>query len=292
MKTRCGPHAARLVVLAAGLSVALACSDDDEPCSAGTTRDCTCADGRPGTQTCAIGGAGWQACECSGADADADADSETGHDADAVLEADPGELAETDAEETTDGSTYPCLDPGPDTTDASVSVGDRTPLLSGGPLADGRYELTAVVLYPWTAVTDRVTRFVAESNGGTRGAVVFQDGAWGMTARLDLYLSLSLESAGGAELDLAPTFASAGPYTAVDGALALEPGACVPAAPAGCPVGGSLRYEATSDVVAVELFWTRECITSQLPVSYRPYAGMWLAGDLPVVLRFTRAAPR
>jgi hypothetical protein len=288
MKARGGPCAARLALLAAVLSASLACSDDEQPCAAGTTRVCTCDDGASGRQTCATDGSHWRNCECTGtdADADADADAEADADADSTAEAE----AEVGADSPADGSAHPCLDPGPGTVDAPVSVGDRTPLLSGGPVADGRYELSAVVLYAWAAVTDRVTRFVADSNGNTRGAVVFRDGAWGMAAQLDLFLSLSLEGVGGVELDVATSFEAAGPFEAADGVISTEPGVCAVAATADCRLDGSFRYEAAMDVVAVEVVWAKECITSLLPRSYRLYSGMWLGTDMPVVLRFARAA--
>lgn len=217
------------------------------------------------------------------ADGAADAGTDGGSDADGGVDVDAG------VEETTDGSDRPCLDPGPHAADPTVSIGDGTPVLSGATLADGRFELTAVVLYPWTAVNDRVTRFVAEGNDGTGGAVVLRDGAWGLRARLDLYLGLSLATTGGVELDLATTLEVAGPFAAEGGAISTAPGACAVVSTTDCEPGGSLRYEATTDVVAVEILWTKECITSLLPPSYRHYTGMWLTGDVPIVLRFSRA---
>ena len=212
------------------------------------------------------------------ADADGETDAHGEVDADAAVE------------ETTDGADHPCLDPGPHAADPTVTVGDGAPALAGGVLADGRFELTDVVLYPWTAVTDRVTRFVADGNRGTGGALVLRDGAWGLRARLDLFLSLSLATVGGVDLDLATTLEVAGPFAAEGGAIATEPDACATASTASCEPGSVLRYEAATDVVALAFLWTRECITSLVPPSYRHYVGLWLEGDVPVVLRFSRAA--
>ncbi len=219
--------------------------------------------------------------ETAHGDADADADGASAEDGEVDVDAEVGEPA--------DGSEHPCLDPGPHAADPTVSIGDGVPVLSGGALADGRFELTAVVLYPWTAVNDRVTRFVADGNDGTGGAVVFRDGAWGLRARLDLYLGLSLATTGGVELDLATTLEVAGPFATEGDAVSTAPGACTVVSTADCEPGGPLRYEATTDVVAVEVLWTKDCIISLLPPSYRHYTGMWLVGDVPIVLRFSRA---
>jgi hypothetical protein len=225
-----------------------------------------------------------------GSDADApdEGDAESGADADPGPDDGGDESGEADVEDPIDGGPYPCLEPGPGTVDAPVSVGDGTPVLSGGTIADGRYELSAVVLHARAALASRVTRFTADSNGNTRGAVVFRDGAWGMSVRLDLFFGMTVVATGGSELDVATTVEAAGPFEASDGTILTEPGACVSSATAECGTGGSFRYEAGTDEVALEVVLTRECLTSLLPYGYRLYAGMWLENDMPVVLRFSR----
>ena len=259
MRAQGGQRAARLAILAAALPAALGC----------------------------VAGAD------AGAEADSSAEAETEAealaDAEADLSADSSTEAEAEAEALADadGTTYPCLEPGLGTIVPTISIGDDTPLLSGGAIADGRYELSTVVLHARAALADRVSRFGAGSNGNTRGAVVFRDGAWGMTARLDLYFGMSIVAVGGVELDVPVTFEAAGPFEAVGGAIVTEPGACVVDATPECALEGAFRYEAEPDVVQLEVLWTKECLTSLLPYGYSFYVGMWLENDLPVVLRFS-----
>ena len=254
MRARSGPPTTRLAGFAAGLSAAFGCSSGaDSPAD-------------------------------SPADSTADSTAEADAAADGISATDAG----TEAEEAVDGAANPCLQPGPGTVDAEISFGDGTPLLSGGVLADGRYELRAVVLHARAALADRVTRFTANSNGNTRGAVVFRDGAWGMTAHLDLYFIMDIVAVGGVELDVPVTFEVSGPFETSGGALATEPGVCAGSTTPECRLDGALRYEAQTDVVELEVLWTKECLTSLLPYGYSFYAGMWLEHDLPVVLRFSR----
>jgi hypothetical protein len=252
---RLAPRAVRLSVAAAALSAALGCADN------GLAAD---------------------------ADVPDEAEAESGVDADTGADYGGDEHGEAEVEETTDGGEYPCFEPGLGTVDARVSVGDGTPLLSGGTIADGRYELGAVILHARAALASRVTTFTADSNGNTRGAAVFRDGAWGMSVRLDLFLSMIVVATGGTELDIATTVEAAGPFEASGGTIVTESGVCVTAATAECGTGGSFGYEAGTDEVAIEVVLTKECLTSLLPYGYRLYAGMWLENDMPVVLRFSR----
>jgi hypothetical protein len=228
-------------------------------------------------------------CSDDGPETDADvpeeAEAESGADADTGADNRGDEHGGAEAEETTDGGEYPCFEPGPGAVDAPVSTGDGTPLPGGGTIVDGRYELSAVILHARAALASRVTTFTADSNGNTRGAVVFRDGAWGMSVRLDLFFSMIVVATGGTELDVATTVEAAGPFEASGGTIVTAPGACVTAATAECGTGGSFRYEAGTDEVSIEVVLTKECLTSLLPYGY---AGMWLENDMPVVLRFSR----
>ncbi|MBI5501991.1 MAG: hypothetical protein HY907_17235 [Deltaproteobacteria bacterium] len=285
MTAKGGRRRARPVALVAALCGVLGCSPDADSCVAGETRACACDGAAAGVQRCRADGAGWQECSCVVADADAgdgatDA-ADGGEDAGGLVDA--GGVGDEAF-----GGEYPCLEPVAGSVDATVAVGDDVPPLGGGTIANGRYELTSVVLYPWSALAERVTRFLPESNGNTRGAVAFRDGAWGMSARLDLFVRLSIVALGGVELDLTADFEAAGPFEAFGGAIVGEPGECASSVPPECRLAGAFRYEAAADVVTVEVLWTRDCLRAALPYTIRHYSGMWIEGDMPVLLRFSR----
>jgi hypothetical protein len=285
--------AGSLGALAVVLAALLGCSDEASVCAAGSSRACDCPGGGHALQRCADDGARWAACDCAAADADADGvdgaseatDLEDAEDSEAEVDVDgPTDAPAGDGAE----ATAACPDPGPGTPDVPVSVAAGAPALSGGTIAEARYELTSVVFYPDGALDSSISGFAVHSDGNTHGAVVFREGAWGMSADFDLYLTMRITGVGAVELDLVPRFTLAGPATIADDAIATGPGACADLHPEDCGLGVPLRYQAESDAVQVELVWSQDCLVSLMPVEYALYARGWLEGDLPVVLRFSR----
>lgn len=161
------------------------------------------------------------------------------------------------------------------------------PLLAGGAITDGDYELDEIALYTDATVSALVDTFEVTSNGGTSGSLVFDGTDWGFEAQLDLYIDASAVGQSFAQ-NVQQALAAGGCYTAVGNELRGDLTQCGASWPDGAEPPDHLGYETAGDEIQLLLVLTRDMILAAVPADQQFLAGLAISGDLPVLLSFTR----
>ena len=181
-----------------------------------------------------------------------------------------------------------CFLPDPGSPDAPINQpAGVAPTLNGGAKPEGWYALDEIDIYTDGTFNGFVTSVQVASNGNTFGAIEVNGDVWGISANLDMSLTVQPLFGDPISQSFGFNLTGGGCFT-IDGAsIEADLLQCGGSFANGVAPPGSFPYETGNGALSVMIVIDQETILSLLPAEYQNLAGLALSGDLPMVLRFS-----
>jgi len=176
-----------------------------------------------------------------------------------------------------------CIYPPPGDPDAEIVQLPGSPApLSGGTPPDETYELVLAEIYPDT-LGGGVLPIPMEitSNGNTYGSAIFDNGTWGLSANLDLVITVELL---GQSLPIAQSLNGGGCYSVSGSTLTGDMIECAQGELPPFDLPDTFGWETDGDVLRMHVVFPKEAILAAIPPEYADLAGAFIQGDLELVL--------
>ncbi len=159
------------------------------------------------------------------------------------------------------------------------------PTLAGGAPDDGDYTLVSIATFADSTFTGLVSSAELYSVGNSYGSAAVLAGQWAFELNLDAFISL-LVLGSPVEYPLAWLLNAGG--DSVDGNQLVPESVCLIGWPTGDPAPSGFEFEAGGDTLSVLVTLSQAAHIAMLPPENQATGSIIIAGDLRILLTFTR----